>query len=365
MKSAAVDYAKELVQIPSVSGNELACLTHIEQWMQIQDLQEIVRTDNYVAGYRKGKCSDNALILTGQIDTVSAGEIKAWRTDSWQPATKGDKLYGLGSSDMKGGIAAQMAALEAVKVPIADTWLVVVANEEVDGSGTAAFCKYFARTYAYQSSSAIIAEPTGLSRIEIGHRGNAFVRLSFTGQAGHGSQQASFGRSALGGAAKFLADVDSIAAALAVKHADATLGKPSIVATSVQAGSPASPNKTADNATVIVDIRTTPSLDKALSSSLDSLGEEYSFTWQNVADPVISCLCPATAPILGRMQSITGNVPVAVSLGATDQGFWQAIGVDTIVFGPGEFEQAHAQNEWVSCKKLQQATRYYEQLLRS
>lgn len=363
MKSLAVEYTKQLLQIPSVSGNESQCLAYIEEWMNTQGLYGIIRTDDYVAGYKKGQRSSQALLLTGHIDTVSAGELDAWQTDPWQPVINGDKLHGLGASDMKGGIAAEMAALEAVEVPAVDTWLVVVANEEVDGSGTAAFCEYFTNAYTYEVVNAVIAEPTGLDHIEIGHRGNAFVQLIFNGQAGHGSQQASFGKSALGSAAAFLADIDAIAKKLAEVYSDPTLGAPSIVPTSVQTGSAASPNKTSDRASIVADIRTTPSLDAALDSWLNALGVQYGFAWQNVADPVPSCLCPATAPILGKIQSITGNVRMTVSPGATDQGFLQAIGVDTIVFGPGEFAQAHAQNEWVSCKKLAQAVEYFTALI--
>ena len=270
-----IDYTKSLVKIPSVSGNEKQCLDFIASWMRDRGFKDIVVTADYAAGYKKGIDSQNALILTGHIDTVSEGKLEAWQNNPWEPVINDDKLHGLGVSDMKGGVAVAMAAIESVSNPAFDTWLVVVGNEEVDGRGTAAFCKYFAKNYTYDQTSAIILEPTDLERIEIGHRGNAFVKLSFQGQAGHGSQQDSFEVSALGKATKFLADVAKIAESLTEKFKDPVLGNPSIVPTGIRAGSPESPNKTSDSTDIVVDIRTTPTLDDTLNIQLDQLGKEY------------------------------------------------------------------------------------------
>lgn len=361
--TTALEYTKELIRIPSVSGNEKNCLEYVHAWMQAAGLSDLVITKDYVAGYKKGKESGAALILTGHVDTVSEGKQEAWQTNPWEPIVDGDKLYGLGGSDMKGGVAAAMAAIESIVEPAVDTWLAVVSNEEVDGSGTAAFADYFAKHYHYDAASAIIPEPTNFDRIEVGHRGNAFVTLTFHGQAGHGSQQASFAPSALGLAANFLSDIDTIAAALVVAFADPVLGNPTIVPTGAAAGSPASPNKTADEADITIDIRTTPALDVALPAWLAQLAETYGCTWQYAANPVASCVCEPTVPIIKKVQEIVGKIPTVVSHGATDQGFLQAIGIDTIVFGPGEFENAHSQNEWVSCSKVEKTAELFTALI--
>lgn len=355
--SKAIDYTKALVAIPSVSGNEAASLQYIHDWMGNAGLVDVVVTDDFVAGYKKGQRRDVALLLTGHIDTVAAGQLAAWQTNPWQSKRRGDKLYGLGVSDMKGGVAAAMAALEAAEQPAADTWLAVVANEEVDGSGTASFAQYFATHYRhYQSTSAIIPEPTRLAQIELGHRGNAFVRLTFAGQAGHGSQQASFGLSGMGLATQFLAAVEAISTRLVQDFTHPILGAPTIVPTAMTAGSPDSPNKTADEACVVVDIRTTPALDIVLAKWLNDLGQTYHFSWQLVASSVPASLCEPDAAIIATLRRAVGDVPTAISPGATDQGFLQAIGVSTVVFGPGEFATAHAQNEWASCQKIDEMT---------
>lgn len=359
-----IDYTKALVEIPSVSGNEQKCLDFMASWMSNKGLNDIVITTDYVAGYKKGSNPHSALILTGHIDTVSEGNLDAWQSNPWRPIIDDDKLRGLGTSDMKGGVAATMAAIESVDNPAVDTWLVIVSNEEVDGRGTAEFSKYFAKNYSYDQASAIILEPTDLERIEIGHRGNAFIELSFQGQAGHGSQQDSFDASALGKATYFLADIAKIANNLVTRFTDPILGTPSIVPTGINAGNSKSPNKTPDSADLTVDIRTTPALDETLDTELDQLGKKYSFTWREIANRVGSSLCSPDAPIVGSLLKEAGELPTAISHGATDQGFLQQIGVDTVVFGPGEFSQAHAQNEWISCNKLEKATSIVARLVK-
>lgn len=360
----AIQYTKELIRIPSVSGDEQHCLQYLASWMEAQGLHDITQTNDFVCGYKKGKNANEALILTGHIDTVSEGKIEAWQADPWCAVVEGDKLYGLGGTDMKGGIAAIMAAIESIDMPEVDTWLVAVANEEVDGSGTAAFVRYFSHTYHYASASALIAEPTDLARVEVGHRGNAFVELIFHGQAGHGSQQAGFATSGMGMATAFMAAIDETAVALNDQFKDAIVGSPSIVPTSIQAGDPSSPNKTPDTAKVIVDIRTTPALDRELSPWLTSVGEMYGYEWHYAADPVPSCVCDPPSPIVQKLQRVTGELPTAISHGATDQGCLLAAGIDTVVFGPGEFANAHTQNEWVSAGKINAMTDIIVQLTR-
>lgn len=364
MTTKAVEYTKKLIEIQSVSGDEQTCLEFMANWMRSRGFQDIVINEDYSIGFKKGIDSNKALILTGHIDTVSAGNLESWRTDPWKPTIIGDKLHGLGASDMKGGIAAAMAAIESVEEPVVDTWLVAVSNEEVDGRGTAAFAKYFAAHYQYDSVSAVILEPTDLDRIEIGHRGNAFIRLGFRGQAGHGSQQDSFEKSALGNTSKFLSDIAEISDQLATDYTDSVLGKPTIVPTGVEAGGPKSPNKTPDSAYMVVDIRTTPALDSDLNSELDSLGTKYGFSWTEVASRVGSSVCDPDAPIIAQLKDMAGDLPMEVSYGATDQGFLQEIGIDTVVFGPGTFSQAHAQNEYIEIEKLEKVTEIMANLVR-
>lgn len=66
-----------------------------------------------------------------------------------------------------------------------------------------------------------------------------------------------------------------------------------------------------------------------------------------------------------KLQQVTGELPTAISHGATDQGCLQAAGIDTVVFGRGELANAHTQNEWVSAGKINAMTDIIVRLTRN
>src|SRR3990167_7352058 len=115
------------------------------------------------------------------MDTVYSGSLP-WRYGPWTAHKDGDKMIGLGASDMKGGLAASMLLAEAMAAngkPPVDMWFTYVVKEEVDGSGTESFADWFKKkgyVGRYRDMAAIFTEPTGLVEIEHGHRGNMFIR---------------------------------------------------------------------------------------------------------------------------------------------------------------------------------------------
>ena len=143
-----------------------------------------------------------------------------------------------------------------------------------------------------------------------------------------------------------------------------TLGEPTFTPTRIEPAGVYSSNKTASASYIAVDIRTTPELDQAFDSWLDHLASKYHFSWRYAADPVPSALCDKKASILRAMQHILPEASTAVSYGATDQAFFQAIGAQTVIYGPGDFDQAHAINESVSLARIKDTYRVYRQLIR-
>lgn len=361
-----IDITKQLVAIPSVSGSETDILTFCEQWLHKHNFQNIIRTDVFCSGKVPGTAPSNALILCGHVDTVAPGNLTAWHTDPYTATEKDGKLYGLGVSDMKAGLAVQMStAIDYAKHPGShDLFLVFVAGEEVDGAGSAAFTDYFKKTYSYQHGSCLIAEPTDNTRIEIGHRGNAFTTFTFTGQAGHGSQQESFALSALKKATEFLGGISSSVTEIADRSSHDILGTPTIVPTCIQGGDMTSMNKTSDTVTVTCDIRTTPAIEPRLAMWLNAISNKYGSTWEFCATPTPSCICDESAPVVAAVKKTTGITTVSASRGATDQVFFQQIGIDTVVFGPGLFNQAHAQNEYIIIDDILKAAATYTHVVK-
>ena len=141
------------------------------------------------------------------------------------------------------------------------------------------------------------------------------------------------------------------------------LGEPSFTPTRVSPSQSFSANKTADKTYVALDIRTTPGLDEAFERQMNVFAEEYDFSWRYAAEPVNSALCADDAPILRAVQTCLPEGKVSVSLGATDQAFFQNIGVQTVVYGPGDFARAHTTDESVSLEKAKTALAVYRRVI--
>ena len=357
----SIELTKKLIEIESVSGNEAEILTFLEDFLRKNSAQ-VWRTGDFVAGvFRSSKTTKKAVILTGHIDTVSAGEISQWKNSPWSAIETSEKIVGLGASDMKAGVATSFVAgldfwRENSETADFDLWLVAVSNEELDGSGSAKFAEWLKNSeFDYSEIYGLISEPTGNSQIEVGHRGNRFVAFEFSGISGHASQQGNFEKSALAKTTVFLNDLNKIYEQMRTKYLNEILGAPSLVATSLSAGNPESPNKTADSATLIVDVRTTPELDTDFENFANDLAREYGFSWKYHSAPAPSCLISKSSKVVKTLLSASNlsEKTITVSPGATDQAFFvNGLGAEIVVFGPGEFSQAHQQNEFIYKQKI-------------
>lgn len=136
-----------------------------------------------VVGVFKGSGGGRSLILNGHIDTVSPGNVVCWRHNPYAGDIEDDRLIGLGAVDMKGGLAAMLAAMRLIKragVKLrGDVIFQSVVDEEGGGNGTLACVER-----GYRAEAAIIAEPTGLE-ICCAHRGAMHARINVRGLATH------------------------------------------------------------------------------------------------------------------------------------------------------------------------------------
>ncbi|MDO4871888.1 MAG: M20/M25/M40 family metallo-hydrolase [bacterium] len=361
-----ITLTKKIVEIPSVSGNEAELLAFLGDFLRAQG-GEVWQNQDFAAGLFRGKSAKRAVILTGHIDTVAAGDLAGWAHSPWDFQESEEQISGLGVCDMKAAVATEFIAgvdFWRKNQPDFDLWLVAVANEETDGTGSAAFCEWLKEEFEYVEISGIIGEPTDLAQIEVGHRGNHFIEINFEGISGHASRQENFRKSALSKANDFLNIFEKILEFSKERFSNQILGEPSIVPTSIIAGEQTSPNKTAASAKIILDVRTTPEMDENFANFWNEMAEKFNFEWQYAVPAVPASLVASDSKTVRALLAASNLVEkaITVSPGATDQGeFVKRLGADVVVFGPGDFSQAHRQNEYISKAKI----REFEKIIQS
>ncbi|WP_423407122.1 peptidase [Heyndrickxia sp. MSNUG] len=135
-------------------------------------------------GVMKGTGGGKSMILNGHIDVVPAGDLKDWERDPYSGHIECGKLYGRGATDMKGGTAALLMAMEAIKnagIQLkGDVIFQSVIEEESGGAGTLASV-----LRGYKADGAIIPEPTNF-KVFPKQQGSMWFRISVKGKAAHG-----------------------------------------------------------------------------------------------------------------------------------------------------------------------------------
>ncbi len=139
-----------------------------------------------VVGTLKGTGGGRSLILNGHVDTMPFGDRSKWADDPFSGAVKGNVLYGLGSTDMKGSLAAMMMAAQVIHTLgirlKGDLIIQSVVDEEGGGNGTLACVER-----GYTADAAIVGEPTQL-HIQPAHMGFLFHEITVEGKSLHSSQ---------------------------------------------------------------------------------------------------------------------------------------------------------------------------------
>jgi acetylornithine deacetylase len=200
---------RDLIRIPSVTGSEEAVAAWAaaalrEVGLTVDEIaidpdairadpawpgREMPRTSLPVVIGRAGRTGGRRLILSGHLDVVPAGDRATWTADPWGAEIRGAALYGRGACDMKGGVAAILAAARALRAAGdldrlgGELLVVLVPSEEDGGQGTLAAIRAGAI-----ADLAVIAEPSGLD-IVVAHAGAITFRLTVPGRAAHASRR--------------------------------------------------------------------------------------------------------------------------------------------------------------------------------
>lgn len=330
-----------------------------------------------IAGARPGP----HLALCGHLDTKPVGDAAPeWRTDPFQPTIEGDRLFGLGSTDMKGACAAMVlagAAFASVADRAAGSLSLIFTADEEYGSHFGA--SYLVRSGALDVDAILLGEPAGVREdweaIRVISRGFSGFRVIVKGTQTHSSISDQLPTvNAVEAMANVLVELRRELRLRSPEHPLCPTG-PTInlgVKTLGGVGYGVLPG----HAEFWSDIRTTPGMSQeALAEDVDAalarirpLVPGAEITWEfapHVAwiaptevaadDPMVHAVERAATDVLGAAP------PLAAFPGATDAWPFQAVGgIPTLAaFGPGLLPLAHGPNEWVSLLALQQAPRIF------
>ncbi len=140
-----------------------------------------------LVGHFQGSGGGRSLILNGHIDTMPYGEKDLWEHNPFLGEVVDGEVYGLGSTDMKGGLAASLLAIDIIRTAgiklQGDIIFQSVIDEEGGGNGTLACVQK-----GYKADGAIVCEPTD-NNLQVGHMGFVFYRIKVQGKALHSSRK--------------------------------------------------------------------------------------------------------------------------------------------------------------------------------
>src|SRR3989344_5985349 len=257
---------RELIQFDSRTGHERKIQDFIESYFLSYNLT-VYKTKGNLLAKIDGKDSNRAFIFNAHVDTVSPGNLSLWHHDPFSGKVIGDKMYGLGASDEKAGVASVMLLAKhfSKTIPACDMWFMFVVNEEIDGSGTQNSLRYLISKQKivsqYRDIAGILVEPTCLKEVEMGHKGNAFILLTVFGDSGHGSRPDKLKTNAVVVMSEIIQKFKKLNAISDKKYIDPVLGIPTIgIGTSIRAGDKSTPNKFPDTCELTLDIRTIPAM---------------------------------------------------------------------------------------------------------
>lgn len=362
---------QDLVGIKSYSGEEGEVRDYIRGWLKERRVEVTRQADNLVV-HLEGGDKTRAFIFNSHMDTVSAGD-QNWKYGPWTPTREDDKMVALGASDMKSGLTASLLLAEKISrsgVPPVDMWFTYVGNEEVDGAGTKSFMGWFkdqGYLRGYTDMAAIFTEPTGLTELEHGHRGNIFLRVKTIGDSGHASRPEAIKKHAV---REMIAFADALKDQMSKwqKEFPSDIFTPPSDGemTSIHAGvvpgtlRAASPNKFPSLCTATFDIRTTPEFHTVAWERLQELGAKLGATIEQEADPAPAGYTDPSERIVQISSKAMGGAELTVSQGSADLGFLTAHGIKAVIFGPGEKDQAHKTDEYCYPAKIPTAVEIYQ-----
>ena len=334
-----IDLTAALVDIPSVSGSEARLADLVQDALIGLPHLSVVRNGNNVVA-RTSLHRRSRVLLAGHLDTVPIA-------DNLPSRREGDRLFGVGTSDMKSGDAVLLHLAATVRDPAYDLTFVLYDNEEVEASKNGLKRLAEARPELLAADLAILLEPTD-GKVEAGCQGTLRVQVTVPGTRAH-SARSWLGENAIHAAAPLLAtlvryDPRSV-------EIDGCTYREGLNAVKVEGG--VAGNVIPDACVVTINFRFAP--DRSESEAFEHVREVLVGYDVELTDSSPGALPGLTAPAAAHFVDAVGGTPQA-KYGWTDVARFAALGIPAVNFGPGDPNLAHKRDESVEVALITAAT---------
>jgi len=370
-----LEMIEQLISIPSVSSTQanldtsnqpvIDCLAN---WLNDLGFQTKVIPSskdkaNLVAWIGEG---EKGLVLSGHTDTVNYDQT-GWYTDPFKAQKVGENLYGLGTADMKSFLAIAIEAAKEFKNKKLKQRLTIVAT--ADEESTMQGARTLANNNQKLGRYCIIGEPTNLTPVHQ-HKGVFMEAIALHGHAGHSSNP-DLGNNALDGMRAVLNELHQFKLELAAKYInhDFLVPIPTLNLGHIHGGD--NPNRICAECELHIDLRPLPGM------QIDALREELHERVTKIAD-ALSLQCtfnalfdgipafetPIDSKIVQLAKQYTGKSAQTAAF-ATEGPFFNSLGMETVVLGPGSIDQAHQPNEYIALPSLDPTIELLQKMIHS
>jgi acetylornithine deacetylase len=360
-----MEMMRRLIGTPSVSSvtpgfdqSNRAVIDLLADWLdgigfavEVLPLSRQPDKANLIATLGRGA---GGLVLAGHTDTVPYDEGR-WRYDPFRLTEADNRLYGLGTCDMKAFFA---LAIEAARHCRADTLrapLIILATADEESSMDGA--KDLVVLGRPRARYALIGEPTGLRPVHM-HKGIIMEAIHVYGRAGHSSNP-QLGASALEGMHKVLGDLLAWRGELQAGYSDPRFAVPVPTLNPGHIRGGDNPNRICAHCELHFDLRALPGMDlDVLRHRLDErlarlfAGSELRVERRSLIDGTPALHTPADSAIVRAAERLTGYPAEAVAF-CTEGPYLNALGMDSILLGPGDIAQAHQPDEYLALERIE------------
>ncbi|MTI17496.1 acetylornithine deacetylase [Rhodobacteraceae bacterium RKSG542] len=374
------DLLAGLVSFPTLSGeSNLEMIAYIQQFLEEYGIECSLTYDE--SGARAnlyaviGPEIEGGIMFNGHSDVVPTFG-QQWTNDPFELTEQAGKLYGRGAVDMKGFIACMLAIVPELKQQSLQrpVQLSVCFDEEIGGYGASILAQDLASRQV-KPALAVVGEPTAM-RLVTGHKGGYELRTEIFGFEVHASDP-SKGVNAIEFATKYINKILEYSdKQREIEVPDSQFAPPFTTVNVGQIGGGVARNITAGYCSFDWEIRPIPGTDgmaiieeilafarEELLPQMKSVSSSADIRTTIIAD-VPALKFDERSDAMELVRAITGaNTSENVSF-ATDAGYFQRVGIPTVVYGPGSIEQAHKPDEFIETSELQRCLEFMRSVAR-